>query len=519
MAVAGLLALPHSAAAGGSPTVPVLNWQPCTPAQAGFDCATAKVPLDYSAPQGQTINLGLIRHKATDQANRIGSLFWNPGGPGAFGTVFLPIALTLPATGSPVLFPAALHERFDIISWDPRGVGAPPTASGGTDSVQCFDTPQQELDYENTLPAGTPVTPEQRQAWIDGWAYIAHKCAASSTAYLLPHVSTADTARDLDLLRQAVGDAQLTYQGNSYGTFLGEVYANLFPDKVRAMVLLGNINPTGWTNDGDDNPRLDAWLRQNVMLGTAKTLDTFLRFCGQSSVEQCAFSAGSPAATRAKWQSLIERLLTDPVVVGTTTYNYDLTVTTAVVSIYQVPGWPTLANTLQALWEGSTDPSRYPSNQPSVQGQQTVQVLAVKCAESPNPRNPDLYAGFADIATQRAGAVGPYWVWLDAECAAWPATATDQYTGPWNTPTANPILVVNNTADPATPYFAAVSVAEQLANTRLLTIQGYGHADGGDPSTCGNSYISDYFINLALPPKGAVCRQDDAPFISTSASE
>ncbi len=140
-----------------------------------------------------------------------------------------------------------------------------------------------------------------------------------------------------------------------------------------------------------------------------------------------------------------------------TTYNYDLMVTTAVVSIYQVPGWPTLANTLQALWEGSTDPSRYPSNQPSVQGQQTVQVLAVKCAESPNPRNPDLYAGFADIATQRAGAVGPYWVWLDAECAAWPATATDQYTGPWNTPTANPILVVNNTTDPATPYFAAVA--------------------------------------------------------------
>jgi pimeloyl-ACP methyl ester carboxylesterase len=518
MAVAGLFAWPHSAAAGGSPTVPVLNWQPCTPAQAGFDCATAKVPLDYSAPQGQTINLGLIRHKATDQANRIGSLFWNAGGPGAAGTVFLPIVLTLPATGSPVLFPEALHERFDIISWDPRGIGAPPNGSNTT-SVQCFGSPQEEADYEAKLPAGVPVTPEQRQAWIDGWAYIAQTCANSSSAYLLSHVSTADTARDLDLLRQAVGDAQLTYQGNSYGTFLGTVYANLFPDKVRAMMFLGNVDPTAWTNDGDDNPTLDVALRQNAEQGTAKTLDAFLNFCGQSSVDQCAFSAGSPAATRAKWRSLAQRLLTTPVIVGDVTYNYDLVVTTVVDSIYQVPGWPTLANTLEALWEGSMDPSRYPPNEPSVQGQQSVQVLAVKCAEAPNPHDPDAYYGLADLATKRAGIVGPYWVWLDEQCAAWRATATDQYTGPWNHPTANPILLINNTVDPATPYSEAIALSQLLANARLLTIRGYGHADGGDPSTCANTYVSDYFINLALPPKGAVCRQDNAPFISTSVSE
>jgi pimeloyl-ACP methyl ester carboxylesterase len=519
--IAGPVASQSATAAQGrwpAPT-PALHWKPCTDrSRAGFECATAQVPLDYSRPRDKTIELALIRHKATDRAHRIGSLFFNPGGPGGRGTVVLPLYFKEPTTPAPVMFPVRVRERFDIVSWDPRGVGE-------STSVQCFATPQEEAKRISELGVGVPETKEQQKAWIDGWADIAQHCAKSNSAYLLPHVSTAETARDLDLLRQAVGDEKLTYQGNSYGTFLGAVYANLFPHKVRAMVLLGNDEPVGYTNLGHDNPILDVSLRQNVEQGTAQTLNAFLELCGQASRQQCAFSAGSGAATKAKWESLLERLRTSPITVGDVKYDYDLVVTLTVISLYEVsPGfigfdWRWLGKMNEALWEGSTNPHDYPPFAESPGGQQAVQLLAVTCAEAPNPRNRAAYFTLADLATERAGAVGPYWVWRDAECAAWPVTAADQYNGPWNRPTANPILLINNTYDPATPYSEAVSMAKELANARLLKIEGYGHADAAVPSTCADRYVSAYFIDGSLPPEGTVCQQDTAPFTTSTTTD
>jgi pimeloyl-ACP methyl ester carboxylesterase len=453
----------------------------------------------------------MIRHRATDKARRIGSLFFNPGGPGGSGVGVLPLYLNEPTTPSPVMFPVSVRERFDIVSWDPRGVGA-------STSVRCFASAQEKAAQIGTLPAGVPETAAQRKAWINGWAAFAQRCAERNSPSLLSHVSTTDTARDLDLLRQAVGDDQLTYQGNSYGTFLGAVYANLFPDKVRAMVLWGNDEPAGYTNSGNDNPSLDVSLRQNVEQGTAETLDAFLTLCGQASTEQCAFSAGSAAATKAKWKTLLDDLRASPVTVGEVSYDYDIVVTLTVVSLYEVnPGfigvdWRSLANLLEPLSERSSDPRRYPPLPASPAGQLSEQLLAVKCAESPNPRDPNAYFALADLASNRSGAVGPYWVWLDEECAAWPATAADRYTGPWNTPTANPILLLNNTHDPATPYSEAITMAGLLADARVLTIDGYGHADAAVASTCADAFMSSYFIDKTAPPNGTVCRQDTAPF-------
>ena len=196
--------------------VPKLDWKSCTePQQLGFDCATAQVPLDYRNPQGATLDLAVIRHLATDPDpdRRLGVLFFNPGGPGEPGTEALPLVLNF--------FDATLRERFDLISWDPRGVGA-------STAVQCFATEADEDDFFAETPP-FPVGPAEQRAWSETTARFSALCGERN-GDLLVHVSTAATAKDLDLLRQAVGETHLNYRGNSYGTFLGAVYANLFPD-------------------------------------------------------------------------------------------------------------------------------------------------------------------------------------------------------------------------------------------------------------------------------------------------
>jgi pimeloyl-ACP methyl ester carboxylesterase len=508
VALVGLVGAPAPASAALPATasdaapVPALNWQPCAdPTQQGLDCATAQVPLDYANPQGETISLALIRLKAADQAHRIGSLFANYGGPGAPGT----LNLTPGAPGTP----APLRQRFDIISWDPRGVGAS-TAVLCWDQGSRGDNAKAEASFLASLPAGVPSTPAERRSWIEGWVHVAELCGANAGA-LLEHVSTTETARDLDLLRRAVGDERLSYLGVSYGTFLGAVYANLFPDRVRAMMLVGNLNAVAWTHLDREDPPLNNYLRQQADRGSADTLDAFLALCGQVSTTECAFSAGSAEATQDKWRALLQRVRSNPVAVGDEQWDYDKLVTATVESLYGVPAWPGLACQLQQAWQGgvaacpATPAAPHP---PQVQSQ----TIAVRCAETPNPRDPAAYLALARLAHDRSGAVGPYWVWEDEICAAWPAVAADQYTGPWDRPTASPILLVNNIVDPAAPYQNAVFMAHELANARLLTLNGYGHTTGGIPSACLDEYETGYLIEGTLPPEGAVCQPDAAPF-------
>ena len=278
--------------------VPALAWQPCAdPAQAGFDCATARVPLDYDDPGGSSIDLAVIRHAADDPAHRIGSLFINPGGPGVPGTQALPTALALSAP--------EVIARFDLVSWDPRGVGA-------SAPVLCFPSPDEGAAFFSGIAAGFPVGKAETSNWIDTYARFGQLCAQRN-GELLAHVSTADTARDLDLLRRAVGDPTLSYVGVSYGTFLGATYANLFPAKVRAMVLDANLDPVAWTNGGREGALLSTSLRIGTDLSSARTLQAFLSLCGEAGSDRCAFSAGSAAATQAKFTSLLRRLRKHPV--------------------------------------------------------------------------------------------------------------------------------------------------------------------------------------------------------------
>lgn len=244
--------------------MPILTWQPCTDSnQSGFQCATTQVPIDYRDPRAGAIKLTVIKHPATDQAHRVGSLFFNPGGPGGAGTEALPAWFRR--------FPSELQKRCDIISFDPRGIG-------DSTAVKCFATEDDEKRFFAKLPQGFPVGSAETNTWIRGYTRFAQLCGRNGK--LLAHVSTTEVAKDLDLLRRAVGSPELNYLGVSYGTFLGATYANLFPDKVWAMVLDGNVSPIAWTNGGRNDARLSTSLRIGTDQGAAKTLKAFLELCG-----------------------------------------------------------------------------------------------------------------------------------------------------------------------------------------------------------------------------------------------
>jgi pimeloyl-ACP methyl ester carboxylesterase len=538
-ALAGLVARPWPAAAPASAAaaapVPVLDWRPCAdPNQQGFDCATAQVPLDYGDPQGTTIDLAVIRHPATDPDNRLGALFFNPGGPGDAGTEELPAWLAL--------FPVELRRRFDLISWDPRGVGA-------STAVQCFATLDDEQRFLAELPEGFPVGRAEQRAWIRRYADFGQLCGQRN-GDLLAHVSTADSARDLERLRRAVGAPHMNYLGVSYGTLLGATYANLFPDQVRAMVLDGNVDPVAYTNGGVDRTFLGTSLRLRSDIAAARTLSAFLGLCGQASTDRCAFSAGSPTATQAKWTTLLQRLREHPVTLNnneTITYavlvsamNGWLTTTQPQPPGRQPPdfrGWTYAAGVLQEVWELSDPDVPQAAAHAAASGSLTTgrgsaarrapagvvqrysgpeQQLAVFCAESPNPRHPLAFLVLDPLTYARAGDIGRWWIWtLDEPCASWPAVAADRYAGPWDRPTANPILVIGNTFDPETPLEGAVAMADELASARLLTVDGYGHSALLNPSDCASQYVSDYLVDGTLPPEGTVCPQDQPPFTTS----
>jgi pimeloyl-ACP methyl ester carboxylesterase len=289
------------------------------------------------------------------------------------------------------------------------------------------------------------------------------------------------------------------------------------------MVLDANVDPVAWTNGGDEDASLDLALRLGSDKSAAKTLDAFLSLCGQAATSQCAFSGGSASATKAKWRTLLRSLREHPVTLGSPprTWTYAALVTYVGAesvagnspALHLVAAWTSLAEQLQALWDASLRPSVPVSEASLMLSIPPEQRLAVQCGESPNPRHPDFYRALGAQAYARAGDVGRAWVWaLDEPCASWPATAADRYVGPWDRPTANPVLVIGNLFDPDTPYEGSVAMARELADARLLTVDGYGHTAFLNPSTCANDYVSRYVVDGTLPPPGTVCPQDQQPF-------
>jgi pimeloyl-ACP methyl ester carboxylesterase len=503
-------------AAGTSGAVPPIAWHRCPAGSAaaqagGFLCATVAAPLDYQDPSGAKISLAVAEHTATGPVHR-GVIFFNPGGPGGPGTVQLPQWIGL--------WPKELLREYDIVSWDPRG-------SGASTAVQCFPSAAAESAFLGKY-ALFPADRGQQRGYIRRWRAFGKICAARNGA-LLRHVSTADSARDLDLLRQALGQPKLDYLGISYGTFLGATYANLFPRRVGRLVLDGNVPPQAWTNGGRPHPRLSTYLRMGSDKAAAKALGAFLRICGQRSTQACAFSAGSPAATTAKWDALLARLRRGPITVGGAASTYADVVTTVSFTLSFVqpyttpvtggssPGWPQIAQALQQLWAArngtaSARPGTPAAAAAAAQHYAGVeQGLATQCNEAPSPPA-SAYPGLQRLVLRRSGMIGLVDLWTaDEPCATWPVHGQDTYSGPWNAPTS-PILVIGNTGDPFLPLRDAIAMTRQLANARLLVVHGYGHTAFLNPSTCASTDMAAYFQTGDLPPKGTVCRENQPPF-------
>ena len=260
-----------------------IAWSPCREGSGfPFECARVRVPLNYSNPGAGTISIALIRLPASDPAHKIGSLFLNPGGPGGSGVEFARRA-------APFLYGGAIQSRFDIVGFDPRGIER-------SSPLRCFDSP---AEWSPAIPRFVyPITPEQEARTQLADRYLADACEARGSA-IMDHMATADVARDLDRLRAAVGDDQLNYMGVSYGSFLGVTYANLFPDRVRAMIVDAVVDPIAWTTGVDGEGRTVPFFgRVSGDISAQVTLDEFFRLCDKGG-SNCPFgphSTDTPAS-------------------------------------------------------------------------------------------------------------------------------------------------------------------------------------------------------------------------------
>jgi pimeloyl-ACP methyl ester carboxylesterase len=491
--LASLLATPTAAAPPDSatgPPVPRLRWAPCGD---GLECATARVPLDYDRPSGATITLALIRLPASDPARRIGSIFVNPGGPGKSG-----VDAVRQAGRS--LFSAEVRARFDLVGLDPRGIGA-------STPLRCFDTLDQALGV--LPPFRFPVTAAEERLWVQADRTFARACAGHGGP-VLDHMATADVARDLDLLRQAVGDRQLTYVGLSYGAYLGATYANLFPARVRALVLDGVPDPVAWaTGRGDQAATQPLFNRIGSAEGASATLGEFFRLCDQAG-SACAFSRGDP---RDRYQALARRLLANPVQTPDGPVGYADLVYTTQRALEDPALWPNLAERLQQL-DSLANPSAA-ATQVGVGQPDYPNLLeglpGVACSDSDNPNQVGAWRRAADAADHTAPYFGRYWTWFSSICQPWPGRDADRYTGPWTAQTANAVLVVGNRFDPATPYRGAVTLARLLPRSRLLTLGGWGHTSEGK-SSCIDAHTARYLLTTRTPQPSTVCPPDIVPF-------
>lgn len=436
------------------------------------------MPRDYAAPSDGYLNISMIRSAATKPAQRIGSLLVNPGGPGASGVEFVRDSVTS--------FPVELRARFDIVGFDPRGVNS-------STAIRCIDN----LDGQAALDP-SPDDALELAELVDAARAYAGACARRNDA-TLPYLSTDAVARDLDLLRIAVGDDELTYLGFSYGTLIGALYAERFPDHIRAMALDGAIDPS-----------LDlGTFRAGQALGFEGALTRFLDDC--ASRPKCPFHEdGQSGKAFDRLMAAIDRTpipalrLHDPRLVGP-----GLAWTAVLAGLYSESYWPVLATALAQARDGDgsvmlaiSDPYRGRKANGSYSNLQDAYV-ANTCLDYPAPHEVEDFTGWATDLAAAAPHFAQFVAYNDLICAFWsvPAHGMPHLVSATGAP---PIVVVGTTGDPATPYAWSEALANQLDSGVLVTREGEGHT-GYTDSACVQAAVDAYLLELTVPDDGLTC--------------
>lgn len=502
---------------GGSPRAgTTLSWGPCpllgSPAlDPGTECATLPVPLDHRRPLGAQLGLRVERLRATGPGPRLGSLVLLDGAPGA------PDALSLAAMARAL--PSALRSRFDLLSWQRRGTGR----RGESAALHCWPSEEEARGWRARQPPSLPVGPAAETRWLESWAELARACERHQ-GRLLPHLSSADSARDLELLRQALGEPTLRLRASGVASLIGATYANLYPRTLGALVLDGPVDPYAWGDNGNPLAMEGTDLRLERDLGTGATLVAFVRRCAAVGRPRCAFAPSAGGGTEAggerRYGELLARLRQGPLRWGDQRLGTGEVFSQLRQRLQSVPadgpdgGWEGAARFLESLLRGGRQERLA---QMAGEDRPPEQSLALRCSESPNPRQRGAIQALAERARSRSGPLGAWTVWSDARCAAWPAAAAP-YHGPWATPTPGSVLVIGHRFDPVFPFQSSLAMARDLAQGRLLSVNGPGHTVLRNPSACVARHEVAYLLSGVVPPLGTVCSPDSPPFAGAAAA-
>lgn len=452
-----------------------VDWEKCG---STIECADIEVPLDYAAPEKDSIMLALNR-RAVDGAQ--GNLLVNPGGPGGSG-------LDMVAESVQLMLSNDLQRAYNIIGFDPRGVGQ-------STPVTCQTDKEIDASRQENLKAWDPADRDEVEADTEDYA----KDCAENTGDLLGHVDTVSAAKDMDIIRAVLGDTQLDYLGYSYGTFLGSTYADLFPQKVGRFVLDGAMDPLATAQQ----------LTLAQAQGFEGEIDAWLQNCLEG--ENCPFT-GNLDEAKTQLQDFFARIEEQPLESsdGRTVPIIDF-INGFIIPLYDDMNWPYLTQGMAAAMQGDVDSILYFSDlsadrqeDGSYGSNSTDAFTAVNCLDRPMDASEQAMEADAKALEEASPTIGKYLAYGELTCDKWSYKATGQPES-LDAPGSNQILVVGTTGDPATPYAWSQSLAEQLQNATLLTYEGHGHTAYGRSNQCITDAVDGYLIDGKVPEAGTVC--------------
>lgn len=455
-----------------------ITWEEC---EGEFACATVKVPLDYSDPGRESIDIATIRLDASGESQ--GSLLMNPGGPGVSG-------YNTVRDSAEFLLSDRLRQSYDVIGFDPRGVNR-------SSAVDCLTDEEREEARNETIPPD--ATDEEALALIEEDSAEYAELCADRTGELLGYIDTVSAAKDMDILRALVGDEKLNYLGFSYGTQLGAAYAGLFPEKVGRFVLDGAVDP--------------ALSSAEITAGQVAAFDEALR----NYIEDCQSKSDCPLPGDveegvAVVDDLFESVEASPmtasdgrlVTIGTFFQGF-------VLPLYDSGSWPALTGAIDRALQG--DPSEFLRFADlSAEREPTGEYLtnaseaftAVTCLDYPMSADPETMEAEAEALEASSAVFGEYLSYGALACENWAYDPVNE-PAPASAPGAPPMIVIGTTGDPATPYEWSLSLADQLESAVHVTWEGQGHTAYGRSGACIESLVDDFLIDGTVPDDGARC--------------